>query len=408
MYWVYIIARRYVFSKKSTHVINVITGITMIGIAAISFAFVVIMSIFNGFEGLVLSLFNTFNPDIKISACQGKVITLDDSQIAVIKNIPYIKAMSFTLEENVLLRNNDRQHIARMKGVDEHFIEVTQIDSAIIAGEYDIDERENIYYCVLGIGVEQIMGINVEQPFNELDMFIPRRNATGSTINPLDAFYVQTIYPKGSFAIQQDFDASYVIVPISLAKKMLDYTTEFTALEISVSQTKKSDAAVHLLNTILDKSIFKIQNREQQEEELFQIMQLERWLVFILLALVLIIASFNISSSLTMLVIEKQQDIRILLQMGAMPRNILWIFVYTGVLLAVISSSIGIALGVLICYIQQVYGFIKIPNSSTFVIDSYPVDVQIMDIILVLLLVISIAIVTSYLSARKASTIGLK
>jgi len=224
----------------------------------------------------------------------------------------------------------------------------------------------------------------------------------------LDAFYVQTIYPKGSFAIQQDFDASYVIVPISLAKKMLDYTTEFTALEISVSQTKKSDAAVHLLNTILDKSIFKIQNREQQEEELFQIMQLERWLVFILLALVLIIASFNISSSLTMLVIEKQQDIRILLQMGAMPRNILWIFVYTGVLLAVISSSIGIALGVLICYIQQVYGFIKIPNSSTFVIDSYPVDVQIMDIILVLLLVISIAIVTSYLSARKASTIGLK
>lgn len=405
------IARRYILSKKNTQAINILSWITLIGIAVISFAFLVILSVFNGFEGLVVMLFNTFNPDIKVTARQGKVFTMDESTLAQLRKINTIEAVTVSLEENALLRNSGKQYIARMKGVDENFSSVNKIRESMVAGQYTVTHHKDGYStAVLGSGVEAMLGIDVENPMADLDLFIPSRTSGSSTLDMAQAFHQNTIFPVGAFAIQQDFDSKYFLVPLDLAQSMLEYENhEISSVEIKVKSQNAFEKVQNVKNAkaeiakIIDTKKFKIANQQEQDESLYKVIRMEKWLVFALLSLVLIIASFNISTSLSMLVIEKQKDVAILKHLGATPRMIAWIFLFTGMLLSLLGAAVGLLLGAVVCLLQQYFHIVKFMNSGTFVVDAYPVILNISDVLLVLLLVISIGIIASLYPAIKIS-----
>ncbi len=395
------IALRYVFSKHTSNAINIIAYITIAGIATITFAMFVILSVFNGFEGLIMMLFNTFNPDIKLTAAQGKVIQYTAQELAQLRALPNVIGITYCLEENVLLRNGNKQYIARMKGVDADYTLVSDIKNAMVAGDYMIGNSEGYNTCVIGVGVENTLGLDVNNPTADLDMYLPRRNANEALLQAINAFEMQTIYPVGAFSIQQEFDARYLLVPFALAKSMLNYDTlTYTSVEIKAQH----NANIEQLQADIKKIVgtkCRILNRMQQDESIYKIMKLESWLVFALLSLVLFIASFNIISSLSMLIIEKKKDIAILQQLGATPTTIRIVFMLVGVLLAVVGSLIGLLVGGIVCGAQALFGLVKIANSGTFVVDTYPVDMHATDALLVLMLVLVLALIASWLPTRK-------
>jgi lipoprotein-releasing system permease protein len=398
------IARRYLFAKKSRNAINIISGISMLGVGVGAMALVVILSVFNGFDEVVKSLFNSFDPDLKITAARGKVFTPDE-RIKQVKELPGVLHLSEILEENALLKYGERQHIATVKGTDESFLKVTGIDSMVYNGEMILKDN-NRSYAVVGQGVAYSLQIGLNF-INPLFVYMPKRVGTINLSNPDDAFRRNYLFPSGIFAIEQDYDSRYVIVPIDFMRELLDYSNEVSALELKLNpEFDPKETQITIAELLGDE--FLVQNRAQQNELFYRVMKSEKWAIFLILTFILIIASFNIIGSLSMLIIDKKNDIRSLRNMGASQQLISRIFLMEGWLISIVGSLIGITLGTLISWLQDRFELLKLSGSGTFVIDAYPVHLKLTDVLLVWITVLFIGFLAARYPVKQISKKQLK
>jgi lipoprotein-releasing system permease protein len=387
------IARRYLLGKKSQNAINIISGISVLGVTVGTMALVIVLSVFNGFDSVVKSLFNSFDPDLKISAVEGKTFSSDPALNQSIRSLPGVLALSEVLEENVLLLYGDKQHIATIKGVDESFQKVSGLDSMIYDGTMKLKD-ENRFYAVVGQGVAYSLRVGLNF-INPLFVYTIDRTAMVNMSQPEESIRRDFIFPSGIFAIEQEYDSRYVVCPIEFVRKLLSYPGENTFLEVKLDPAFPADQVQKEIEDLVGDG-YQVKNRQQQNELFYRVMKSEKWAIFLILTFILIIASFNIIGSLSMLIIDKKQDIVTLRNMGANYKLISRIFLAEGWLISLIGSVIGIALGTSFSWIQQRFGIIKLSGSGTFVIDAYPVQIEAPDIFLVWLTVL----VIGWLAAR--------
>jgi lipoprotein-releasing system permease protein len=390
------IAKRYLFSKKSRNAINVISAISVVGVAIGTIALIVVLSVFNGFDNLVRSLFNSFDPDLKITSVIGKTFPANNKKIQLLEKADGILYLTEVVEENALLRYDERQYIATIKGVGEDFVRMSGIDSMIIDGNFTLVKDGNPYAVMgQGVAVNLAVGLNFISPV----IFYVPRNTKLISMNPAKAFNRKYLFPSGIFAIQQDFDSEYVIVPLSFARDLLGYTDEVSAIEIKVDPSYETSMVQENIRELLGPD-FSVKNRFEQQELLYKIMKSEKWAIFLILTFILIVASFNVIGSLTMLIIEKKKDIGILRSMGTSLSALRRIFLYEGWMISLLGAFSGLILGTLICWIQQQFGIIRLHGSDSFVIDAYPVSIEIPDLIWIFLTVLLIGYLAAWYPVR--------
>ncbi|MCB8999454.1 MAG: ABC transporter permease [Bacteroidales bacterium] len=394
------IAKRYLLAKKKRNAINIISGISVGGVMVGTMALVIVLSVFNGFDKVIKSLINSFDPDLKISVIEGKVFDPADAQKSKILEIPGVSMISEVLEENALLKYDKRQYIATMKGVDENFIKTSGIDSMIVDGNY-ILEKEGHPYTVVGQGVAYSLRIGLNF-INPLIIYVPERLGKINMANPTGAFRKFPVFPSGVFGIEQEYDAKYILLPLASVREILNYTSEVSALEIKLADGADEELVQKKIQEILPQN-FEVKTRYQQNEMFYRIMKSEKWAIFLILTLILLVASFNIIGSLSMLIIDKQDDIQSLRNLGADSSTIRKIFLFEGWLISITGSFLGILLGTGISLIQEKFEVIKLAGSGSFVLDSYPVDIQVFDILLVWATVILIGFLAALYPVKKLS-----
>lgn len=373
------IAKRYLFAKKSRNAINVISSVSVAGVTVGTMALIIILSVFNGLEKMVNGIFNTFDPDIKITAAEGKTFTPDSLALKYISEIPGVASWSLTLEENALLKYGDRQYIATIKGVDDNYKEVTQIDSSMFEGEFSLKNNNGRPWAVPGLGVAKYLGIRINF-VEQLNIIVPRKSA-GLNLNPENALKNTYILPSGIYEVEKEYDSKYVYIPLDLAQYLLEDENAVTSIEIKFSNTADPGSVQKQVEKYFGND-YKVQNRYQQQEIFYKVMKSERLAIFIILTLILIIASFNIIGSLTMLIIEKERDVNILRSLGANNDLIRKIFIFEGWMISILGAFLGVILGFIICWIQQKYGLVKL-NSETLLMEAYPVVMKLRDFIIV-------------------------
>jgi lipoprotein-releasing system permease protein len=350
-------------------------------------ALIIILSVFNGLETMVNAIFNKFDPDLKIIAAAGKTFIPDTARLKLLATVEGLSCYSLTIEENALLKYGERQYIATIKGVDENYAMVTNIDSSMYDGDFILKNEKGRNFAVPGIGVAQILGlrINFVEPLN---IIVPRRtgsiNITADE-NPLKKIY---IFPSGIFEVEKEYDSKYVYVPIEVARDLTENEEGVTSVEIKFAENADAEKVQRKIASIFGKG-FIVQNRYEQQEIFFKVMKSERLAIFFILTLILIIASFNIIGSLTMLIIEKERDIEILKSLGADNNLIRNIFIFEGWLISIIGALTGIILGFLICWLQQTFGLVKL-QSASLMMNAYPIVMKLKDFIVVPLTVLLI------------------
>jgi len=362
-------------------------------------ALVVVLSIFNGFEGLVKTLYSSFYPDLRITSAQQKVMLLDSSMLQKIRLLKNIEAVSMVVEENVHLQNGEYKTNAVIKGVDDFYGKVSGVPQRITNGKFETgtDEQPEL---VLGVGIENALSLLSDRSLTPITAYLPKKGIAASD-NPMDAISTVNLQPAGSFSIQQDFDNKYVITNLSILKQMLGLkTNEYSSAEIKLKDPTAEKEVIASVQQLLGKD-YLVENRYQQNRSLFSVMQMEKWAIYGILSLILIIASFNMIGALTMLVLEKEQDIQILQAMGAGKPFIQKIFLTEGVLLAFTGSLIGIVLALIFCYLQVTFKII--PLRGSFIIDYYPVTIFISDLLLVIATVFVIGLLASWVPSVKAA-----
>ena len=371
------------------------------GVAVGVSALVVILSVFNGFDQVIQSLISSFDPDIKISIVEGKTFLPEDANKSKIIEIEGIEAVSEIFEENALIRYDEHQFIATLKGVDNNYASITGIDSMMREGVFLLED-ENKAYAVVGQGVAYSLRIGLSF-INPLVFYVPKRTGDINIVNPANSFNRAYVFPSGIFSIEQEYDSEYVLLPIKTVRELLEYSKEVTSLEIKIKDGFDKSNIQEQIKLITGEK-FEVLNRFEQNEVFYRIMRSEKWATFLILTLILIIASFNIVGSLTMLIIDKREDINTLRNLGADNSLIRKIFLTEGWLISIIGSGAGIILGTLISLAQQHLGIIKIGGSGTFIIDSYPVHYQFPDILLVWFTVLMIGYFAAYVPASKISS----
>ncbi|WP_330860616.1 FtsX-like permease family protein [Mucilaginibacter sp.] len=389
------IAKRYLFSGKKMHAINIISGISMLGVLIGSAALLIILSVFNGFEKVILSLYSNFTPEIKIEAKLGKTFNPNTPYFASLHKDAHVFSFTEVLQEKALIRYGDKPFLGTIRGVSDDFLKNPQLDSTIASGSFTL-KSGNQNFAVIGATIQGNLGVNVHDELSPIQIFSPRRDAENSA-NPLNEFVVRSINPSGVFAIQQEFD-DIAVTPIEFARGLLDQPVNVSSLQLNFKRGTNIDAMQKDIQDKIGKD-FTIKNRKEQNSELYKTLNYESWAVYMILTFVLIIAIFNIIGSLTMLVIDKRKDIAILSGLGANKSMIQGIFFFEGMMITAIGCVIGIVLGTLFCLLQQHYGWIKMGAKMT-VLDSYPIDLKIKDFGLVLLTVGGISVIAAGISAR--------
>ena len=394
-------AWRYFKAKKSTNAINIIAWVSLVAITLITAAFIVLLSVFNGFEGLVKSLYSSFYTDIKISAAQGKTITVSNERLQRLGQLQSISAYSLVAEEKALLQNGEIQSIVYLKGVDESYPKVSGAPEKMLRGQFDLGNADEPR-IVLGAGIENALAIIADREIFPLVAYLFKPGVNINVIDPYQAFSAENIAPAGTFLIQQDIDNKYALTNIAFVKKMLGMAPDqYSAIELSLKDPRKTAAAKKEIQQIFGEG-FIVQTKYEQNSSLYNVMALEKWAIYGILTLMLAVAAFTMIGSLTMLVLEKQKDIQVLKALGADNGRIQKIFLSEGLLLAGLGAIVGMALGLLICWAQTVFKLITIPG-GTFLIDYYPVKISANDFILVIVTVIAIAFLASWFPARKAA-----
>ncbi len=381
------IARRYLLGKKSQNAINIISAISVLGVATGTMALVIVLSVFNGFDRVVKSLFNTFDPDIEVSAVEGKTFTPDPGMTRSIAALPGVEAVSRVIEENVLLLYGEKQHIATIKGVDELYTEVTGIDSMVYEGEMKLKDA-NRSYAVVGQGVAYSLRVGLAF-IDPLFVYTIDRKSRINMAQPEESIRRDFLYPSGIFSIEQDFDSRYLITSIDFVRELLSYDREVSFLEIKLDPAYPTDKVQEEI-VLLTGEEFHVKNRQQQNELFYKVMRSEKWAIFLILTFILVIASFNIIGSLSMLIIDKKKDMVTLRNLGASNRLIGNIFLVEGWLISAVGSIVGILLGAGFSWLQQRFGLIKLSGSGTFIIDAYPVWIEGWDILLIWITVLLI------------------
>jgi lipoprotein-releasing system permease protein len=390
------IARRYLLAKKSQNAINIISGISVAGVAVGTMALITVLSVFNGFDSIVKSLYNSFDPQIKISLAEGKTFDPGQYPFDRVRNLPEVEHYSEVLEENALLRYGDRQYIATVKGVDDEFHLVNGIDSMIVDGVYALWEK-NRPMAVVGLGVAYHLAIGLNF-LNPINIYVIKRQGNIS-MNPEQAINRKFIFPSGMFSIEQEINAKYLLVPLSFARDLLQYNSEVSAIELKLKDGSDDSPALGQIREILGDR-FLVRDRNEQNALFYRIMRSEKWAIFFILTFILIIASFNIIGSLTMLILDKKNDIDTLDSLGASVPLIKRIFLLEGWMISISGAIIGLILGSLISWLQARYGLIKLSGSGSFIIDAYPVVYQFTDVIRVFFTVVGIGFLAAWLPVR--------
>lgn len=389
------IAKRYLFSKKSVNAINIISGISTLGVLVGSAALVIILSVFNGFEHLILNMFGTLSPELRIEPSKGKLFNPNEIDHDLLKNDPRVLHYAEVLQEKVLLRYGNNQYIATLKGIGEEDAKPKKLDALIEFGSDNL-RKGNPSQAVIGAAVHAYLGVVIDSLWEDISVYSPRKGAS-SSFNPADEFTIREIKPVGIMKPQPQFD-DYVLAPLSFAQDVLGEHDELSAIEIDVKKgVKVSSFQKELAASLGDR--FVVKNRGEQNPTLYKILNSEKWAIFLILTFVLIIAILNIIGSLSMLVIDKQKDILVLQSLGANPSFIKQIFFAEGMFISLIGCVLGMLLGLLFCLAQMKFGLIKM-SGGDLITDIYPIALKGMDFVLVFGTVFSISVIASWVSSR--------
>ncbi len=403
----FLIARRYFRSKNKRNIITIISNISMVGVAVGTAALIIVLSVFNGLEDLVRTLYGKSDPNLVISAAKGKAFDVNRTFLMKLENTPGVALLTEVIEDNALLQHHDRQMVVKMRGLSDNYFGQSQIDANIREGDHRL-RRDSLELALVGAGVQHELSITLNNRLAPMRLLYPR-NSPGSkmlSMNPEKAFNEQDLIAGGVFLIEQHIDDSYIFVPLAFAQRLLGYGTRRTALYVKVGSSFKIEAVKVQLRRLLGPG-FKVQDSDEQHVSLFKAIKVEKLFVFITFTLILLIASLNIFFSLSMLVIDKKKDISVLLAMGASQKSVLRTFLYVGAIVALVGAAVGLLVGVSMCWLQQRFGFVSM-GMATSVVDAYPVKMQVSDLIFTCLSIILITLAVSIRPALNASKLDLR
>ena len=390
------IARRYLLSKKSHNAINVISGISVCGVALATLALVCTLSVFNGFQDVVATFFTAFDPQLKITATTGKVFDASDRNIQAVRDLPEVAVFSQVLEDNAMVQYKDRQMMATIKGVEDNYEELTPIDSIFFGRGNPTLHDDVADYAIPG--VELVSALNTGISFlDPLNVYAPKRGSKVNMANPTSSFCTEQLFSSGLvFAVnQQKYDASYIITSIQFARKLFQYENEVSSVALRLTSSAQVSKTKKKIQQLLGNG-YKVQDRYEQQSDTFRIMKVEKLISYIFLTFILVIACFNVIGSLSMLIIDKRDDVVTLRNLGANDQLIRRIFLMEGWMISFVGAVVGIILGLLLCFIQQTFGILSLGGGSGagFDVDAYPVSVHWQDIVLIFITVVVVGLLS--------------
>ena len=402
----YYIAKRYLISKKSHNAINVISGVSVCGIALATLALVCTLSVFNGFQELVTTFFTAFDPELKITSVSGKVFDAQDERIQALRQLPEIEVFSESLEDNAMVQYKGRQAMVVIKGVEDNFNQLTAIDSILYGRGDMVLHDEVVDYAIPGVDVTSSLGTGIRF-LDPLEVYAPKRGSKINVANPSTSFQTAYLHSSGLiFAVnQQKYDASYILTSLSFARDLFQYDTEVSSIELKL----KEGSNIYKVQKKISQSLgddFQVLNRYEQQADTYRIMEVEKLISYAFLSFILLIACFNVIGSLSMLIIDKRADVVTLRNLGADDRLISKIFLLEGCMISFMGAIIGVALGLMLCFAQQEFGILSLgsgASSGAFVVDAYPVSVHFSDVVLVLITVLVIGYLSVLLPVRYLS-----
>lgn len=401
----FFVARRYLFSKKSTHVINVISSISVIGVAVATMALVIVLSVFNGFHDLVATLFTSFDPQLKVVPVEGKTAPADDPILTQIRQLSQVDVATETVEDQALAVYQGRQAMVKIKGVDDNFAEMSHITDILYGdGSFSL-HAANLQYGTLGIRLAQTLCVGAQWD-GFLKIYAPKKEGQlVDMANPSDGFVADSLNSPGVlFAVKQSkYDKNYIVTSISFARNLFGQQGMVSDLEIRLKPGSNLDAVKEEMQQIAG-SKYRVLDRFEQQEDTFKIMSIEKLMAYIFLTFILVVACFNIIGSLSMLIIDKKNDVVTLRNLGANDKQITRVFLFEGRMIAVIGAVIGIGLGLLLCLLQQQYGFVRLGDSEgSFIVDAYPVSVHYTDVAIIFFTVIAVGWLAVWYPVRALS-----
>ena len=400
----FFIARRYLFSKKSTHVINVISSISVIGVAVATMALVIVLSVFNGFHDLVASLFTSFDPQLKVVPVEGKTAPSDDPILTQIRLLPEVDVATETVEDQALAIYQGKQAMVKIKGVEDNFSELSHITDILYGdGTYSL-HAANLEYGILGLRLAKTMGIGAQWD-GYLKIYAPKKEGQLDLSNPGEGFVADSLNSPGVlFSVRQSkYDKNYIVTSIAFARNLFGQQGMLSDLEIRLKEGSNLNAVKAEMQKIAGTK-YKVLDRFEQQEDTFKIMSIEKLMAYIFLTFILVVACFNIIGSLSMLIIDKKNDVVTLRNLGANDKQITRVFLFEGRMIAVIGAVIGIGLGLLLCLLQQQYGFVRLGESEgSFIVDAYPVSVHYTDVAIIFVTVIAVGWLAVWYPVRALS-----
>ncbi len=397
------IAKRYLFSKKSTNVINVISGISVVGVMIATMAMVVVMSVFNGFSDLVATFFTSFDPQLKVVPVEGKTCAADDPALVKIKSMEEVEITSETVEDQALAVYRDNQSMVVVKGVDDNFSRITNINNICYGEGTFALHAADLQYGIMGIRLANSMSVGTYYP-GYLHVYAPQREGQLDVMNPMTGFVEDSLLSAGVvFCVQQSkYDGSYILTSLSFARMLFQCDGEITALEVKLKAGSDTQKVKEKMQGIAGTK-FRVLDRYEQQEDTFNIMKIEKLMAYVFLTFILVVACFNIIGSLSMLIIDKSKDVETLRSLGARDSFIKKIFIVEGWLISIIGAVVGVGLGLLLCWAQQQYGIVSLGQSAgAFVIDAYPVSVHYSDVALIFFTVVLVGFLSVLYPVRYA------
>lgn len=391
------LALRYLRGKRSGNAVPILSRISMVAIGVASCAMIVLFSVVNGFEVLVSDLYKAFYPEIKITASRGKFFDLNDKQIKDIRSVKGISVTTYSIEDNVLLNSNDEQKVATIKGIDSNFFTVNDVRPYIIEGRDSV----SVYppTALVGLQIANDMALDVNNVFNTIRLYYPNAESSNLSLSPESAFQMLELKPDGIFRVQDEFDSKYILTALPLAQKLLQAKGRYSSVELKLDKGADAGDVKESLQKQLG-TAFHVATRFEQNRTLYMVMRTEKWAVFAILLLVMLIASFNMVGALSLLVLEKQKDMGILRAMGAQRNTIRNIFLTEGVLWSFTGGIIGLATGTALCFLQQRFELIKLQGS--FIIEAYPVNVMLSDCLVIIATLTVVGLLAAWYPALKA------
>ncbi len=400
----FFIARRYLFSKKSTHAINIISAISAIGVAVATMALVIVLSVFNGFHDLVATLFTSFDPQIEVVPTMGKTAPCDDPILTKIRQLPEVDVATESVEDQALAVYQDRQAMVMIKGVDDNFTELSHINDILYGdGAFSL-HAANLEYGTLGIRLAQTLGVGAQWE-GFLKIYAPAKEGQLDMSNPGEGFVVDSLNSPGVlFSVKQArYDKNYILTSIAFARNLFGQQGMLSSLELRLKDGSDLDAVKKEMQQIAGDK-YKVLDRFEQQEDTFKIMSIEKMIAYIFLTFILVVACFNIIGSLSMLIIDKKDDVVTLRNLGASDKQIARVFLFEGRMISAIGAIIGIGIGLLLCLLQQEYGFVKLGGSEgSFIVDAYPVSVHYTDVLLIFVTVLAVGWLSVWYPVRYLS-----